>query len=277
MSVFDYKGNPLTREKIRVCCFNVADFCLGNSDIPEGTDELYNKFMDTFRKCHADVYMFSEWDPNWNSNETSEEVFGFLAPYHSTYLRTGSSGDESRGTIGQMNYSSFEIIGEYHEAYPNADQNRYFIDNIVRINGKNVHFICTHLTLYYKTEAMSEIQQILDYINNNNITTYIIGGDMNLGLHGRDDIPQTIENRIAIALEEIELLESLGGTSIQGSRWGQKDRSFLFNTVYHEGYARENIGCFDNFVISPDIRIANMELVITEASDHDALCVDLVI
>lgn len=274
MGVFDYKGNPLTREKIRVCCFNVGNFAMGQSGHSAGTDELYNKFVDTFRKCHADVYMFSEWDTYWNRDEgvLSADVFSFLNPYHTVYHHP----DTGEGYMGEMIYSPFPFMTEYYQYYP-GDPNRYFIDNTVYLNGKTIHFIATHLTLWSKAEALSEIQQILDYIEDNNITTYVIGGDMNLGLHGQDDIPQTIENRIAIALEEIALFETLGGTSIQGSGWGQKDRSFLFNTVYHEGYARENIGCFDNFVISPDIRIANMELVITEASDHDALCVDLVI
>lgn len=273
MGVFDYKGNPLTRERIRVCGFNVGNFANGESGVPAGTDELYNKFIDTFRKCHSDIYMFSEWDQNWNNNETSEEVFGFLLPYKSTYTPPY----QSAAYVGQKTYSAFEITGEYHEDYTGDTNGRYFIDDIIQINGKSIHLICTHLTLWTKADALAEIQQIINYISDNNITSYIIGGDMNLGLHGNDDIPQTVENRIAIALEEIELLESLGGHSIQGSGWGQKDRSFLFNTVYHEGYARENIGPFDNFVVSPDIKINNMELVITEASDHDALCIDLTV
>ena len=274
MSVFDYRGNPLTRERIRVCGFNVGNFANGASGDPAGTDELYNKFINTFRECNADVYMFSEWDVNWNGNETSESVFGFLKPYHSTYCKSGAG-----EYTGQMNYSNYTITGEHYEDY-SQESSYYFIDNTIPINGKDIHFICTHLTLKTKAATMSQIQQLINYISTNRISNYIIGGDMNLGLHADDDLPQTIENRIAIALEEIALLESLGGKSVQGSGWGLKQYSYLFNTALHSGYepaAGRGIGPFDNFVISPGIDLLNAELVITEASDHDALCVDLII
>lgn len=270
MGVFDISGNPLIKEKVRICAFNVGNFSGGQSGTPSGTDALYNAFVDTFRKCHADIYMFPEWDINWNESETSADVFGFLKPHHSTFCKT----DDSQVYMGLMTYSAYEIIDEYYEWYT-SNQSRYFIDNTVRINGKDVHLICVHFSLDTKAHAMSEMQQVINYISNLNITSYIIAGDMNLGL-GSD----VTGDRIPAVLEEISLLTSLEGKSLQGSGWGLKNKSFLFNTVEHGGYEQTpsgRFGPYDNFIVSPDIRIDHMELIITEASDHDALCVDLII
>ena len=274
MGVFDIDRKPLIKEKVRVCAFNVGNFADGGSGTPEGTDELYNKFVDTFMACHADIYMCPEWDIHWNNNELSADVFRFLKPYHSTFCRA----DYNHQTyIGLMTYSAYEIMNEYYEWYT-IDQYRYFIDNTIKINGKSVHFICVHFRLDTKANAMQEMQQVINYISNNNIASYIIGGDMNLGLGS--DVTGGWDGRRAAALDEIELLTSLGGHSVQGSGWGLKDKDFLFNTVGHTGrYRTESggLGHYDNLIVSPDIKIDNMELVITEASDHDALCVDLIV
>lgn len=273
MSVFDVEGNPVEKKKIRVCGFNVGNFSGGGSGTPVGTDELYNKFIDTFMLCKADIYMFPEWDVNWNGSELSKDVLGFLKPYHSTFCRSDDSHQEY---MGLMNYSAFEITGEYYEWYT-VDQYRYFIDNTIEINGKSIHFICVHFRLDTKVNAMKEMQQVIDYLDDNNITSYIIGGDMNLGLGS--DVTGGADARREAALEEITLLTSLGGHSVQGSKWGLKDKDYLFNTVGHSGRyhapSGTSIGHYDNFILSPDITLNNVELVITEASDHDALCIDI--
>ena len=270
MGVFNIDGQSLLKEKVRICAFNVGNFSGGSSGTPAGTDTLYNQFVQTFRDCHADIYMFPEWDVNWNNSELSKDVFGFLKPYHSTFCRVD---DPSQTYMGLMNYSSYAFDSEYYEWYTH-DSNRYFLDNTAVINGKEVHLICVHFALDTKAHAVSEMQQVLNYISNQGITSYVIAGDMNLGL-GSD-----VTDRIPAALEEITLLESLGGQSLQGSGWGLKNKSFLFNTVEHGGYDHTpsgRFGPYDNFIVSPDIRIDHMELVITEASDHDALCIDLIV
>lgn len=276
IGVYNLNGDSLLNNKVRVCAFNVGNFSGGGSGTPSGTDERYNQFVDTFMACHADVYMMPEWDLHWNADELSADTFGFLKPYHSTFCKA----DDSRQVMmGLMNYSGYEITNEYYEWFTH-DTARYFLDNTIQVNGKNIHFICVHFTYNTKADAKSEMQQVLNYISANGITSYIIGGDMNLGLYNDADEPKTWEDRMAFALEEIELLTSLGGKSLQGSGWGLKDKYFLFNTVGHTGRYRTpggGVGHYDNFIVSPDIRIDNMELVITEASDHDALCIDLIV
>ena len=274
MSCFDLYGIPLQKEKVRFCAFNVGNFANGASGTAAGTDELYNKFVDTFMQCKADIYMFPEWDTQWNNDELSKDVFDFLKPYHSSFCRV----DDNRQTyMGLMNYSSYRILDEYYEWYT-VDSARYFIDNTVSINGKTVHLICVHFRLDTKANAMLEMQQVIDYISSNSISSYVIGGDMNLGLG--NDVSGGWEGRRAAALEEIALLTSLGGHSVQSSGWGLKDKDFLFNSVGHTGRYRTGsggLGHYDNFIISPDITLDNVNLIITEASDHDALCIDVLI
>lgn len=267
------KANAIV-PSIRVCAFNVGNFANGASGTPAGTDAMHWAFVETFRKCNADVYMFSEWDVNWNGSTTSDSVLGFLKPHHSAYCKNVSG-----GYTGQMIYSSFDLIDEYYEDF-NVVSAYYFIDNVMRINGKDVHFICTHFTWETKAYAESQMQQILDYIEDNDIQYYVIGGDMNLGLHNNDSIDQSLETKKEIIAEEIELLESLGGKSVQGSGWGYRDLDGLFQTAGHYGYRPPDgvpghLAPYDNIVVSSGINIKNVELIITEASDHDALCVDI--
>lgn len=268
------KANAIV-PSIRVCAFNVGNFANGASGTAAGTDERYWHFIETFRKCNADVYMFSEWDVNWNNDETSENVLGFLKPYHSVYCK-----NQTGGWTGQMIYSSFELLDEFYEDFDEGSL-YYYLDNVININGKDVHFICTHLATKTKAMSMSQIQQIIDYIDDNDIEYYVIGGDMNLGLHTDDDLDQGLETKKEIIAEEIALLESLGGKSVQGSGWGYKNLNGLFQTAGHYGYRPPDDGVpghfapYDNIVVSSGINIKNVELVVTEASDHDALCVDI--
>lgn len=269
MAVYNINGNKMANSRFRVCAFNVGNFSLGASGDPVGTDAMYNHFLETFRECNANIYMFSEWDQYWKPNETSLSVLGFLKPYRATYIQTGSG-----EYAGQMNYSDFPIKSETYRNF-SVDTNYYFLDNVININGVDVHVICTHLTWKTQANRRTQIQEILDYLSDNDITYYIIAGDMNLGLHANDSLPQDQETKFQVAREDVTLLESDGAISVQGGAWGCRDRDGFINTAGHSGWDAENINMFDNIVVSPNIRICNAFTVITEASDHDALCADL--
>ena len=272
MGLYKYNGEILkpATNRFRVCAFNVGNFSLGQSGDPDGTDEMYNDFLETFRQCMADVYMFSEWDVNYNSDETSASVFSYLKPHHTTYIKTGAG-----EYAGQMTYSDYAMSSEHHEDFVDGTGGNYFVDNVIEIKGYEIHFICTHLT--WKTEAWrdSQIEQILDYISTNDITYYIIGGDMNLGLHGQDGVPDTQELRFEIARRDVNLLESEGAVSLQGGTWGLRDKDGFFNTAGSLGWDAPNTNMFDNMAVSPNIRIRNVFVVVSDASDHNALCADL--
>lgn len=249
----------------RICSFNVGNFSGGTSGSPAGSDELYDSFMEAFMQCNANVYMFSEWDAYWAGTTPSNSVLGFLKPYKTTYTKPSS------GWMGQMNYSDYAIKTEYHQDFSDSS-GYYFVDNVVNINGKNVHLICTHLTWQSSTERKAEIQEILNYIANNNIEYYIIGGDMNLGSDG-----SSTSTSQTVARESVNLLESNGAKSVQGNGWGCRESDGFFNTYGTYGWKApaESLHMADNIVVSSNIRIKNIFVIVTDASDHNALCVDL--
>lgn len=269
MGVFDIDGNLLIKSIFRVCALNVGNFSNGESGAPAGTDSMYNMFIETFRKCSANIYMFSEWDKYYAGNTTSDSIFGFLKPYRSAYILEGQG-----GYPGQAIYSDYKIMSEYHETF-NQDAPYYFIDNAVEVDGKEIHLICTHFTWKTQEKRQSQIRQIMDYITNNNIAHYIIAGDMNLGLHGQDDREQDTETKFLVARQDVDLLESNGAISAQGGKWGLRDKDGFLNTAGHGGWDAANTNMFDNIVISPTLRFNNISVITTTATDHDAIVSDI--
>lgn len=270
MDIYNTSGQPIVptisdNPVIRVCAFNVGNFSGGSSGTPAGTDAMYDSFIEAFMQCNANVYMFSEWDIYWTGSTLSNSVLGFLKPYKTNYMKTGSS------YMGQMNYSDYPFESEYHQAFADSS-GYYFVDNAVKINNKEVHLICTHLTWQSSVGRKAEIQEILDYIEENNIEYYVIGGDMNLGSDGSG-----VSTSAVVARESVTLLESDGAKSVQGSGWGCRENDGFFNTHGTEGWYTpvESMHMADNVVVSSNIRVKNIFMVVTDASDHNALCVDL--
>ena len=94
---------------------------------------------------------------------------------------------------------------------------------------------------------------------------------MNLGSDG-----QGVNTDPVVARTAVTKLESDGAFSVQGSGWGCKDADGFFNTYGAEGwYVASDMHMADNVAVSPNIRVKNVWVITTEASDHNALCVDL--
>lgn len=271
MGIYNINGLELENKFVRVTGFNVGNFAMGASGNPQGTNEMYENFLKTFQSCNPNIYMFSEWDVNWNNTKTSIETWGFLKRYHFKYIKTGSG-----IYAGQMIYSDFPLTNEFHKDFI-LNSSYYFIDTTIYINCKPVHFICTHFSTSTDQIRQAQIQEILNYISNNNIEYYVIGGDMNLGLHRDDDLPQTEEVKLQMARNDVTLLESRGGYSLQGSKWGKPTKDGFFNTAGNTEMYASWVNCFDNFVVSPNITVRNVFTVVSEASDHNPLTVDLII
>lgn len=267
INIKNLQDNNFKQNKIRVCAYNVGNFAYGNSGRAQGTNEMYVKFLNAFKKINADVYMFSEWDEYWNEQNDilSNDILGKLKRYHSTYLDV----IPDRYTA-QMNYSNIPFRNEYHEYYVDGES-RYFTDNVCLINNKPVHFICTHFPWSSQSLRQDDITKLLHYIDNNNIKTYVIGGDFNLGL---DPEVTTQEELLEKTKEDISLLESYGSISVQGNMWGPLENEGLFNTVTNPPQAMP-IYPLDNLIVSSDIDILNVNVIESDASDHFPLVVDL--
>lgn len=271
--VYDVNGISVNHptQAFRVCTFNVGNFSMGESGDPAGTDEMYNHFLETFRLCRPMFYMFSEWDKYWVSGTESASVFGDLKQYHSTYVKAAAG-----GYAGQMIYSDVPLIDEVIGSFDDSDE-YYYIDNPVMIFGKEVHLICTHFTWKTQAARQAQIQKIQNYISSNNIQYYIYAGDFNLGLHRNDSQPQDEQTKFQVARQDVNLIESTGAVSVQGGFWGCKDRDGFLNTAGSSGWDAPNINMFDDIVVSPNIRIVNVDVVVSEASDHNALFADLIL
>lgn len=270
LNAYDVDGNPLTANgsKMRVCAFNVGHFDYGHSKNPAGTNEMYEQFIDFFKESNADVYMFSEWSAQWNkaNNVAINDVLGDFRPYHTQTYDVDS-------WVGQMIYSVYPLASENIERFSDG---RYFVDNTIRFADKIIHFICTHLHNTTHSIRAEQIAQILDYIDDNNIEYYIIGGDLNLGQDG----PATRESIINITRQELTQLTSKGAKSVQGSCWGGLDVYGLIDTVTRgkddpDNYWHGILMPFDNIAVSPNIIVRNAYVLIAPASDHDALIADV--
>ena len=260
---------PIT---FRVCTLNAGNFAYGADGTAIGDDAMYNKFLDTFRQCNADVYMFCEWDKNWNENELSSDVFSFLKPYHSSYY-----GEENERWYCQMIYSPVPIKLEYYQHYSVTDR-CYFIDDVLNIHGVDVHFISTHIFPGVEETAKQQMREVMEYASNKEY--YVVAGDMNIGTHENELQDETTEKKRRIALEEIAILESHDGQSAQGSGWGLRGQDNLFCTAGRFGYAfPDNLVKhylpYDNIVISNNLRFKNLLVIPSYATDHDAVVADI--
>lgn len=265
--LYNIKSLPKTDGRIKVCAFNVGNFSKGASGNPAGNAEMYNNFIDTFKKANANVYAFCEWDEFWNSEKTilSETVFGKLKPYKTNAFRK-NAGDY----VAEMNYSDFPFYSETITYYADGES-RHYTDNVMIINGKPVHFINTHLPFSSVTKRREDIQKLKDYITTNNLEYYIVAGDFNMGTGETGSDQARI---IEIARDDVSMLESDGAVSVQGGFYGLMNYDYFMNTFENPD---ENISVrpFDNIVVSPNMTIKNVEVIPTEASDHYALTAEI--
>lgn len=249
-------------QTIRVCAFNVGNFAMGKKGYGEGTPEMHNNFVDTFIKSDADIYLFSEWDEYWNKEDdilSVNEFSGFKA-YHGEKL------DVTEGRfVAQMAYTDYPIVQETMTYYADGES-RHFIDYVILVGSKQVHFISTHLPYSSKALRHEDMDKLWQYINNNNIEYYVIGGDFNLGLGG--DAGKSI---LQTAREDIEKIESFGAISVQGGFWGDAENDNFINT-YNEGSLFQPL---DNIVVSNNIAISKAYVVQSDASDHYAIIADV--
>lgn len=253
----------------RLCAYNVGNFSNGGSPTSSGTNEMFDKFIETFKQCNADVYAFSEWDDYWNYDEgvLSDNILGELMPYKTNFRLTLS--EEPGRYVHQMIYSSYAFSRE--EAAWFADgESRYYVDDVIMIGGKPVHIISTHFPWSTQSLRHSDIDKVYKYISDNKIEYYVIAGDFNLGLDANGGTSKTI---LDIAREDVDFITSKGSKSVQGGFFGKKMYDGFINTFNTPGEMKP----YDNIVVSQNIRIKNVFTVESDASDHIPLCADLVI
>lgn len=249
----------------KICAFNVGNFSYGQAGNGQGTDEMFNQFLDTFHKCNADIYMFSEWDKYWNFEEEtlSSDKLKNLSPYWSGWE------DGTPGRYVYQKVSSAYKLRKVTSKYFADGESRHFVDCVINLSGKPVHFICTHLPWSTKQLRDSDIDKIIEYIKTNNIEYFVVGGDFNQGLSTDGaDAPTNAEEMAEMVKSDIRKWTVEGYNSAQGGFYGVLNTSE--NTT--ETFPMKP---YDNIVTSPNIFIRDVRTVDTEASDHKPLVVEI--
>lgn len=261
------------QRKIKVCSWNVGNFSYGTAGDGAGTDAMYDQFIDTFKKCGANVYLFDEWDHYWNFSQEilSKDKLGFLKPYWSMY------DDATQGRyVNQVIASDFPIVYQNRKYYVDGES-RHFVDVIHNICGKPVHFVSTHLPWSSVVRRDNDIQILQDYLSNVGAEYAVICGDFNSGISTADNPPTTAEEMYALLLHDKEQWTDAGYISSQGTFWGKTNINYYINTGKTPPSEIYPVRAYDNIVVTPNIAITNVYTVDTEASDHYPLLADIVL
>ena len=260
----EYNGEVDNSTKIRVCAYNVGNFSNGESGTAQGNDEIYRGLINAFQKCDADIYLFSEWDAWWNYSEEieSETLFAKFKPNHSEWTWS-----KTEKYIAQMIYSDYPFRMERHNFF-NDGHTRHYVDDIVIIKGKPVHFISTHLNANDLQSRYDDYDKLKTYLDENGYEYYVIAGDFNHGYGGSGTIIET-------ARDEIDYVEeNLIMDSVQGGFYGALANDGFMNT-YSSGNDTNDVRPYDNIFVSKNIRIRNAFVVETAGSDHYPICADI--
>ena len=209
--------------------------------------------------------MFSEWDKYWNFEEEilSSDKLKNLSPYWSGWE------DGTPGRYVYQKVSSAYKLRKVTSKYFADGESRHFVDCVINLSGKPVHFICTHLPWSTKQLRDSDIDKIIEYIKTNNIEYFVVGGDFNQGLSTDGaDAPTNAEEMAEMVKSDIRKWTVEGYNSAQGGFYGVLNTSE--NTT--ETFPMKP---YDNIVTSPNIFIRDVRTVDTEASDRKPLVVEI--
>lgn len=176
--VYDEKGiNNSDVVKLKIASWNIGGFANGggSSNITdENADEKREAYLKQIDETNADIICVSEYASVFNpttSSSTRNEIF-----FDYPYAKIGPSQSYNFNCI----FSKFPII-ETREFYYsgnalNLTQNRYWEEATIKINGKIVKVVATHLET--NSKYIEELQELIDRYANDPYV--IIGADFNI-------------------------------------------------------------------------------------------------
>lgn len=309
--------NLSNTQTFRVSAYNVGNFSLGQSGMPHGGDDLskekvyvtFNTLNNVIKSLRSDVYLFSEWDTNfefcYSRSETDcnkqgitcyprcddKTVFkngnnaidkfktGYLRNYNFTKVYPPNN-SEAKEYAGQLLASKYSLQSErviyYKDIITNylGSNTRSMVDAVININGKKIHFISTHLTPSNVEARNQEYQAIKNYVKN--IEYYVIGGDFNIATGSNQRWQDTIN--------ELNYLYNNVGYSAQGTEsFGdfifQAQDNNLNEQLFNGRYLFDTYGNkkpYDTIVISKNLCFVNIGVEGNkEASDHLPIYADI--
>lgn len=175
---------------LKVLAWNVGHFALGTTYDTTITQEqletMRTKYREFLNPLGADIVLASEYNTNFvKASGSLPAVTARDAVFTDTVWKYAAIGTKpsSSSYVQQAIFTNQKIVSVSETVFPNTVQSgRYYQDALVRIGGKNVHLVCTHLDWDQGSNgAAYRALQIQKLISDFSTTEYVIlGGDFNV-------------------------------------------------------------------------------------------------
>ncbi|MDE0581564.1 hypothetical protein ON064_00680 [Planococcus sp. A6] len=255
----DIKMSPVASKepkKLRVASFNLGLFSKGTGrGLDNATNDIPAALIDTKRylaSMGCDYIGSQEYTEYFDRNQTivaDTELMGYLYPFMLySYKPSGSKIFSKYELFDTTLRASF-----VNQATDDSGGTRYYQKAYIRLNGKVVCIINTHLTTVDYQVRVAQMQELIDLLANEEYA--IITGDFNV-------------------LGD-------GGTNAPGSEYtGFLNSGYkMANYDYYGEFATHDTGKkLDNIIVTDNIQISNVQVVSdASVSDHYPIIADLLI
>lgn len=257
-----YVANNITEEPecihLRVGSYNIGHFVEGESHHPMGTEEQKYMFRNTIAELGCNILGLQENDVLFNeeTSENSYDAVYSMFKYYSTmqpniYTCNGFASD----------YKLCNFKEKYFDTQ--VSQQRAYYECNIKINGKDIHLICTHLDWKDATGRRKQIDELIERANQ--FDRVIICGDFNPNNPNDPYEPSVYET-------DFKKWTDAGYKLANGGYFG------WLNTVADREGAEEGVYPWDNIIVSPNIQIKAVGRVVKDYMiDHIPIWADLVI
>lgn len=164
--------------KLRVAAWNIGHFGGGASSSGITDDNVEAKraaYRKQFDEANADIICFSEFDTVFNTDTSSAPKDEILSNY--PYYSVGTKGTYNCNAI----FSRLPILQTQERYYQVAAQNRYVKEVTLKLNGKIVKVVATHLDFENSAHTSNYVAQFAELIPLYENDPYvIIGADFNV-------------------------------------------------------------------------------------------------
>lgn len=232
---YDEDGNvifssaPVT---IRVCSFNVGCFYSEYHTCPNAkSDTFYQRHRNIFNAVNPDLCGMPEWNNAIGSIQSSVLMDEYWSDYYAGYVYPAVN--TAALTFASKYAMNDKQLIEYQSG-------RYYEKAYVRINGKRICFVNTHLSL--GDERNSQFAELLDMLENE--PYFICVGDFNYSILAIGDSEYNASVQLAL---------NKGFNSAQNA-------SGIFKTWYSGKTVAlsSDIKALDNIITSGNLQISNV-------------------
>lgn len=257
LAAFNLTGDRIFPDvsTLKVMNYNVGGWYYGGgTNVPAEKAAAYLAMQNQiFDEVDADIACLEEY---WTYFSGSTRASTAIINPHFEYSH-GVNG--SNKYFGRCICSKFPITN-YVEHYFTDDQNRYYDEATIDVNGKTIHVFVTHLSTSSNPQVrVDEANVVFDYIQSNGITDYLVFGDFNVGVTD----PLSEYN-----LRVFGNFLNAGSALANGGAFGVFE-TYSRNAQYNDNLAVDNIIASGAFMID-DVDV-NMTKVNFQATNGDKI------